>query len=159
MLKVSFKDTPEQPSKIIQIFNGKVTTVTLVGSVPWDLKIFMPLEITRWIVDHPFVDSKWPWPGKIIIKTTGIAKRADGDAYNPILAERIAEARAKIKIYKFMASLLKKVCKAYYKTLYGNTNSMPTMGWGGLFGDMTKYDNLLFKEWEHLNQLLKKAKA
>ena len=155
MLKVSFKDTPEQPSKVVQRFNDKVTTVTLTGSMPWDFKIFMPLEIMSWVIDHPFVDSKWS--GKITIRTIGTAKRADGDVDNPILAERIAESRAKIKIYRFVSLFLKKVCKLHYASLFGNAKSLPSMGWGGLIGELTRYNNLLFKEEEHLNQLLEKA--
>ena len=157
MLKVSFKDTPEKPAKTICRFNNKVTVVHLHGTLEWELKIIPP-KVVLWLFKHPFTDGT-KYGNKLSIDVIGTAKRADGDVDNPILAERIAEARAKIKIYKFMARLLKKVCKEYYKTLYGNTNSMPSMGWGGLFGDMTKYDNLLFKEEEHLNQLLKKARA
>lgn len=156
MFKVSFKGTPEEPAKTVCRFNNKITIVRLCGTLVLNPNITFK-SVIPWLANHPFMkNSRWD---RVDLNVTGIAKRADGDVDNPILAERIAEARAKIKIYKFMARLLKKVCKEYYKTLYGNTNSMPTMGWGGLFGDMTKYDNLLFKEEEHLNQLLKKARA
>lgn len=158
MFKVSFKDTPEQPSKVVQRFNNKITVVTLRGTLNLPNKIFQwDNSIIKWICEHPFTKDNTYWISKFHIIVTGTAKRTNGDVDNPILAERIAESRAKIKIYRFMSLLLKRICKLYYANLFGNAKSLPSMGWGGLIGELTRYNNFLFKEEEHLNQLLEKA--
>lgn len=108
MIKLSFKTT-DVHSKIIQRFdNGRVTIVTLRGTV----KMECPFpKIFTIISSHPFITAFKD--GKYHFTVVGIAKRSPDDTDNPLLTERIAESRAKIKLYKFAA----KICVRYIEYL------------------------------------------
>lgn len=152
-MKVSFD---KNNYKKVERFNDKVTVVTLEGVVLYPIEMHSALfknpDIEAWVANHtnPKMNT---WTGRIIAK--GKAMRAEGDADDPILAERIAECRAKIAIYKFIATLINKCIDFYVSILIGKGYGIivPKMCKGSLCGDFEKYHELWEKEQKHLLEL------
>jgi hypothetical protein len=159
MIKVSFKSTPNRPNKEVQRFN-KATIVTLQGKTVFNGELLMPTKkIYKWIVNnHNIVDNVPFGLDNIHIKAIGRAKKSDNDVDNPVLAERIAEARAKIKIYKFMYTLCNKLYKHFCMLCMG-FDDLKLAYWrvDSIYGDMKKYYKLLEKEKEHLQKLIEES--
>ena len=166
MLKVSFKDKKGCPAKKVQVFNNKTTKVTLVGKIKFpDWWMYIPLDsdIMRWVNNHPSVEFHY---GLVVTDSTiivdGISTCSDEDEFNPVFGERIAEARAKKRLYSFMVTLINKTIKHYRKILYGNCqiNVFETVTYDSkpvipnLFTDLMKYEELYSSECDHLNNLL-----
>ena len=155
MYKVSFTDD----FKKVERFNNKVTKVTLKGTIKNiyaldDLNI--PQPIYDWMRDNNCKDLD-------TIEVSGIAVRSDNDKDNPVLGERLAEARAKLKIYKFMKTFCNKMLKYYKFKLYGtkanNEIIVKTSPEGlsnndSLLKAYMKYDKLVDVENNHIKQLL-----
>lgn len=154
MIKVSFKGAKE-----VQKFNDKVTLVTLYGKIKYCGKInFLPMEIVKWVHTHPVVENIMFGLEGLHIKATGKAVRSDADKDNPILAERIAESRAKIKVYKFMYTLCNKLYKYYCKVAFGQLDFVPAYYVSGsLYRELQKYYSLLLKESLHLEDLIEES--
>lgn len=152
MYKVSFKDD----FKKVERFNNKVTKVTLVGEIK-DVhnELNIPQPIFNWMVDNigSFINT---------ISMTGIAVRNDKDKDDPVLGERLAEARAKLKIYKFMRTFCHKMLEYYAQELYGiKTDNTITVKASeqesyddSLLKAYKKYDRLIDVENTHIKQLL-----
>ena len=157
MFKVSFKDDFMN----VLTFQDKITVVTLKGTclMPdwWE---HIPQEINNWIWTHPSVDVHDCWSGgnlKLFIEATAKAKCASGDSFDPELGKRIAESRAKIRIYKFMFTLTKKLMN-YYKTIFVGKRSMVDyccIGAESIADANHKYYMLWETEDMHLEKLLK----
>lgn len=98
MIKVSSK---EPSYKEVKRFNDKVTIVTLTGrmKLPKGLEHAMPYKFMDWIFVHTNPEINYEYGGNMTIRAKGKAVRSDKDKDNPILAERIAESKAKLKIY------------------------------------------------------------
>lgn len=101
------------------------------------------------------------WQGIISITATGKAVKSEDDKDDPVLAERIAECRAKIAIYKFVTHLIEKYNKYYIKLIigkYGTTrpdyNQKDT-----LHSIHDKYSTLWGKELKHLEELFNLVKS
>ena len=155
MYKVSFTDD----FKKVERFNNKVTKVTLKGTIKNiyaldDLNI--PQPIYDWMRDD---NCKNP----DTLEVSGIAVRSDNDKDDPVLGERLAEARAKLKIYKFMKTFCNKMLKYYKFKLYGtkanNEIIVKTSPEGlsnndSLLKAYMKYDKLVDVENNHIKQLL-----
>ena len=154
MIKVSFKETKE-----VQKFNDKVTLVTLYGKTKYCGKInFLPMEIVKWVHTHPIVDNISFGLGSIHIKATGKTIKSENDVDNPVLAERIAESRAKIKVYKFMHTLCNKLYKYYCKIAFGQDDFVPAYYVSGsLYRELQRYNSLLLKESLHLEDLIEES--
>ena len=162
MFKVSFKED----YKKVQTFNDKATLVTLTGELKMPREIWnvFPESITRWIWEHQGVDVRWKNSTKrqeeLTIEIVGKSICADGDAFNQEIGQRIAESRAKIKLFRFMLTLCKKLMKYYYSFMYGNAElnyfveSHIEKPKDGLYLTYTKYTELYFNEFAHLNNLL-----
>ena len=161
MWKVSFKD-PKY--KKVQKFNDRVTVVTLKGDlrIPMEVMNSMPKKMWDWMTDkiNPKVKI-YHWQGIISITATGKAVKSEDDKNNPVLAERIAECRAKIAIYKFVTQLTEKYNKYYIKLIigkYGSTrpdyNQKNTLH--SIHG---KYSALWGKELKHLEELFDLVKS
>ena len=72
-----------------------------------------------------------------------------------MLGERLAEARAKLKIYKFFYNLCDKLYEYYSKILFG-PHGVVDSGEGSCIGrDLKKYEDLYIKETHHIGELLK----
>ena len=152
MYKVSFKDD----FKKVERFNNKVTKVTLKGTIKNiyalnDLNI--PQPVYDWIRDNYCIDLD-------TLEVLGIAVRRDNDKDDPVLGERLAEARAKLKIYKFMRTFCHKMLEYYTLKLYGTKASNNTIvikvnpEKDSLFKAYMKYDKLVNVENNHIKQLL-----
>ena len=164
MFKVSFKDD----FKKTEVFNARVTVVTLTGrclTPDWFKTI--PCEIDEWVRLHPSVDVDEMWNMKgnldMIIKVSGKAKCAAGEVFDPVLGERIAESRAKIKLYKFVCTLCKKLQFYYVSLAFGNaeigriveSHNVPQLDC--LWLTLKKYRSLMIMESHHLGELLEQA--
>ena len=153
MYKVSFTDD----FKKVERFNNKVTKVTLEGFINdvYD-ENSIPTPIFAWMVDNIGQHVN-------IIKMTGTAVRNDKDKDDPVLGERLAEARAKLKIYKLMKTFCNKMLKYYKLKLYGikannkviiNTDPEELSRNDSLLKAYMKYDRLIDVENTHIKQLL-----
>lgn len=151
MYKVSFTDD----FKKVERFNNKVTKVTLSGVIRniHDEKLIIPPSISIWMADNM---------GRVIniIEVTGTAVRNNKDKDDPVLGERLAEARAKLKIYKLMRTFCHKMLEYYTLKLYGTKASNNTIvikvnpEKDSLFKAYMKYDRLIDVENTHIKQLL-----
>ena len=110
MFKVSFKETDDCPSKLVEKV-GKTTTVVYKGIVKlpkfwW----YLPKDIMEWV---KYRDSLEIYENvannTLIVYARGKTKCAEGDTYDSLLGERIAEAKAKMVIYKFFADLCQRI--------------------------------------------------
>lgn len=161
MWKVSFKDPMY---KKVQKFNDRATVVTLKGDlkIPIEVMTSIPKKMHDWMMKKSNPKVKvYPWQGIISITATGKAVRSEDDKDDPVLAERIAECRAKIAIYKFVTHLIEKYNKYYIKLIigkYGTTrpdyNQKDTLH--AIHG---KYSTLWGKELKHLEELFDLVKS
>lgn len=153
MYKVSFTED----FKKVERFNNKVTKVTLSGVIRniYDEELVIPPSIFSWMADNM---------GRVIniIEVTGTAIRNNKDKDDPVLGERLAEARAKLKIYKLMKTFCYKMLEYYVQKLYGiKTNNTITVRASeqesyndSLLKAYKKYDRLVDVENTHIKQLL-----
>lgn len=155
MFKISFKEEDNCPCKIVEKA-GKVTTVLYKGTVMLP-KIwwYLPKEIFEWI---KYRDSLEIYENvannTLIVYAKGKTKCADSDTYNSILGERIAEAKAKMVIYKFFANLCQRIYRYYEEILTGDKSlSVPLVN-EGVAGDLLKYRKLYMIEKEHIKTLV-----
>ena len=165
MFKVSFIDY-DGPCKKVQTFNDKVTVVTLKGRMALpDWWYNIPSDILDWVRRHPSVDA---WESlannELVIVVQGKTVRAEEDEDNPVLAERIAESKAKIKLYKFLRKLCDKLFRYYHNIVYGNLKVTYQSSCAGIFTDYLlkasiKYIDLWIRELEHLDKLLGKSQC
>lgn len=154
MYKVSFTDD----FKKVERFNNKVTKVTLSGVIRniYGEELIIPPSISNWMADNM---------GRVIniIEVTGTAVRNNEDKDDPALGERLAEARAKLKIYKLMKTFCNKMLKYYKLKLYGikannkviiNIDPEELSCNDSLLKAYMKYDKLVNVENNHIKQLL-----
>lgn len=158
MWKVSFKNPMY---KKVQKFNGRVTVVTLKGDlrIPMEVMNSMPKKIWDWMTDkiNPRV-KVYHWQGVINVTVTGKAVRSNEDKDDPVLAERIAKCRAKIKLYKFIYTLLMNYTEYYATLLKGKEWSFentPVNDTNCIAYVYNKYTRLYINEKKHLEKLLK----
>lgn len=155
MFKVSFKETPKNPAKLVTKL-GNETTVLLKGTV--ELPAFwkyLPNEIFELIALQTHIEIYEDISrNQLIIYSNGIAKCHPDDRYDTILGERMAESRAKYNIYKLFYELTYKLSEYYGKILYGDSSIVDTPK-EGLMADVKKYDSLCKREKEHQIELLK----
>lgn len=163
MLKVSFKEN----AKKVQVFNNNATVVTLTGIMqcPDFINDCLPTSVYNWINEHPSVEVSETYTTNkgfyYIIIVSGKSVCAEGDTFDVQMGERIAESRAKIKLYKFMHTLCKKLMYCYHGYIYGVPEDMGTYKTatlsdyhGGLQDACRKYAELWVKESRHLGILL-----
>lgn len=161
MLKVSFKGN----FKKVESFYDKTTVVTLTGECITPLWFNnVPHKIWEWARCHPSVEISENYSNQnlvMIMEVSGKSVCANGDTFNDKIGERIAESRAKIKLYKFMHTLCKKLMYCYYGYIYGVPESRGNYKTatlsdyhGGLQDACRKYAELWVKESRHLGILL-----
>lgn len=152
MLKLSFSSKKLQAKPIkIQVFNNTVTKVTFYGTLINGTGICMPAAIKEFIDTYKGVDYICSGDDYIIV-ATGISKRNKDDIYNSTIGYRIAESRAKIKLYKFMLNLSKKFIEIIGPMIFGHSKT--DIAFGGIPDDVIKYKEFLSKEKKHLNDLI-----
>ena len=138
MIKCSFT------KKEVTVYNLKVTLVVLKGT----LKV--PKKFRIDILTSNIVPRRGNCFGDTI-RVEGRSACADNDTFDPIIGERIAEARAKIKLYRILKNICNNLLKYYNKEL---GFEVPTCADNTVFGDYLKYTKLLRKEEEHLEKLI-----
>lgn len=155
MIKVSFK---EPSYKKVERFNDKVTIVTLTGiiRIPKSLRALVPGKVRRWYIAHENPSLTFYGETGDTIISKGKALRSDKDNDNPLLAERIAESRAKLKIYSFVHSLISKYIIEYTKLITGKDNlfSSSEETCDSLYGMADRYSALIATEKKHLEDLI-----
>ena len=159
MFKVSFKEAPKNPYKLVTKL-GNETTVLLRGTV--DLPAFwkhMPEEICEWIAHQTHIEGYEDIAkNQLIIYSRGIAKCHPEDKYDTVLGERMAESRAKYFIYKFFADLTSRLDDYYQEILFGSYVMPATEIKHGITGVCTKYGKLCDREKQHQVELLRGKK-
>lgn len=160
MWKVSFD---KNTYKKVERFNDRVTVVTLKGTlkVPENWLLSLPKEVCTWLSSkksNPKVQYNM-LHDVIYITVKGKAIRRNEDKDNPVLAERIAECRARMIIYKFVYSLLNKYIKYYVKTLFGKNADTPISMYleTSLTDIKIKYYDLWENEYVYLEKLVKES--
>jgi hypothetical protein len=165
MFKVSFKDDCMK----VQTFNDRATIVTMVGklSMPEEIWDVMSSKVIDWMWHHPSVDAQWSKGTKYIqeirLEFSGKSVCSQDDTFNAETGRRIAESRAKIKLYKFMHNLCENLIKRYYDIMYGNAEighiieSHTEAPKDCLYLTCQRYRELWVKESHHLGKLLEEA--
>lgn len=160
MLKVSFKDD----FKKVETFNGKATVVILTGECITPLWFSnVPHKIWEWAMWHPSVEISETYSNQnlmMIMKVSGKSICVDDDTFDAKMGERIAECRAKIRIYKFMQTLTKMLYKYYKGIVFGKNVAFydtDICSRDSILYTNTKYTELLEHERHHLNKLLQKT--
>ena len=161
MLKVSFKND----FKKVETFNDKATVVTLTGKMlcPNFMSDCLPTKVWEWIEHHPSIEvseSFMQLGHYYIIKSSGKSVCANGDTFDIKMGERIAECRAKIRIYKFMQTLTKMLLECYHGIAFGEDvaiNDMDICSGNSILYTNTRYTELLEHEKHHLVELLQKT--
>jgi hypothetical protein len=150
MLKVRFLE-----KNVKRFNNGKITTVQLRGGINWpygaDNHLFW-----LWMKNYIKHNQNITTDGYTVI-VKGKAACSDEDTIDNVLGERIAEARAKITLYKFMKNLCKQVYTYYKNLLCGQSVikiEIDKENKDSLCNSHLKYCALVGKEEQHLNDLL-----
>ena len=159
MWKVSFKNSKY---KTVKKFNDRATVVTLRGNmkIPVEIMDSIPQKINTWMRNkiNPKVEVQFA-PSIITIIVTGRAIKSKEDKDNSVLAERIAECRAKIKLYEFVCTFLMNYVEYYATLLKGKEWSFentPVNDTNCIAYTYNKYTRLYLTEKNHLKELLKK---
>ena len=162
MIKVSFKGDFMK----VNTFNGKCVVVTMIGkmTMPIDLWQIFPNDVANWMWNHPSIDVRVYGGDGLRLEFSGKAVCHDEDSFNEETGKRIAESRAKIRLYKFIHTLLYKLHVYYFGITFGDRYALCDIGEladyskpGGIFEEMGKYKSLLDKETLHLEKLLKET--
>ena len=161
MFKVSFKENPQFPVKKVQRFNDdRVTVVTLKGvaELPVFLQYFIPHKVFDWTGTLKNVNVEFTMK-RMFITVTGKSICSKEDKVDRVLGDRIAEARAKLHLYKFMAHFLDKVWSYFMEQLCGTaliecTAYKKDVNKEHLSEAIDKYWRLYKDEDRHLNILL-----
>lgn len=158
MLKLSFdkKKLGSTPPIQTQIFNDTITKVTLTGFMTWNTRLSIP-EILEFLHSYNGIGVDYTASG-YIISTTGVSKKHEDDTFDDVLGYRIAESKAKLKLYKFMKNLTDTIITCLMSYCYGVHEVMDIVGRRNsktsVYDDNLKYIKLYDKEEEHLNKLL-----
>lgn len=154
MLKVSFKD-----KEVKQFNGGKVTIVTLKGEINIDPIDSFPNSVRIWMLryinnNEGFSTNKYGFD--LVINVTGKAICSEEDTIDKVFGERLAEARAKKMLYRFMANLSKQLLRYYFKIIYGFTGITNYKGnsFDCLESAIDKYEGLWKRENEHAKTLI-----
>lgn len=148
MYKVSFDP---KTFKKVEHFNNRTTKVTLTGNIDWDLSVlFTYSPIGDWIMSHESVFLRW---GSQTITVSGRTTCHSTDTFDPVLGERIAESKAKVRLYRYMSVLLSKMAAQYKKEL-GISCRSKTARADSVLGAYQKYVRLHQSESRHLKELM-----
>lgn len=157
MFKVSFKNYKNSPAKVT-VVTGKKVAVMISGTVslPEFFK-YIPEEIVRWMTDEQKLISGEEdiATNTFHVKASGIARCHEEEKFDYVFGERLAEARAKYKIYKFFYYLTCKIYEYYERIMFGELGVVAEGQGSCLMQDITKYEGLYIREAHHIGELLK----
>lgn len=156
MFKVSFKDTPENPLKtVLRKGNSMYVGIEGIVALPEFFKD-IPQSIYDWITKEQKLIS-----GEEDVATQTFVLRASGkavchkdDKFDYVFGERLAEARAKMKIYKFFYALSSKLYVHYSKIMFGDLEVIEKGNGDCLAQIIKKYEALCIRESHHIDELL-----
>lgn len=154
MFKVSFKETKNDPAKVV-CKAGMKCEVILKGVMKlpyfWN---HIPSEIYEWMCRRSKVELYEDLPnGVLIIHSSGVCNCLDTDKYDSLFGERLAESKAKMYIYEFLYDLTYKLYNYYTKVLFGR--ELVDVGDGNsLERAMWRYEKFYRKEVEHQKKLI-----
>lgn len=157
LFKVSFKDSPKNPSKVVVVTDRKMgVRISGTVSLPEFWK-HLPEDIIEWMTDKQNLVSGEEELAKNVfyIHANGFARCHKEDKFDYVLGERIAEARAKYKIYKFFYNLTCRLYDYYNQILFGEAEVVDTGKGNCLAQDIKKYEALCIREAHHIGELLK----
>lgn len=154
MFKVSFSKVYVDDPVKVKVFNKTLTKVTLQGYVK-------EIDFNRGVIaDNTYrkLLSK-DYPAKMFysgyIHAIGVSKKNESDEYDEVLGYRIAESRAKIKIYKTMYKFTKSLLSSLRSYCFADRAMVPSKPDSDcLIITVGKYKALLDKEQIHLNTLI-----
>ena len=158
VFKVSFKDSLKNPTKVA-VVTGKKVAIMINGTV--ELPEFfkhIPDSIVNWMTEEQKCISGEEdiATNTFHVKATGVAKCHEEEKFDYVFGERLAEARAKYKIYKFFYDLTTKLYDYYNMILFGDESVAESGGSGScLAKDIKKYEGLCIREAHHISELLK----
>lgn len=149
MIKLSFKN--EKDGKVVENHNNKVVKVTmeacLKGIDYWE---DVPSDICKKVSAH---SAFYGVPGlNLVMMAQGKAKCSDKDVFDLEKGTRIAEARAKIKLFRFSLWVLGMLID-HYEAMLGGKYAM-TEGTRGFLEAHANFSILLGHEKEHLKKLM-----
>lgn len=152
MIKLSFKG---EDSKKVEHFNNKVTIVTvkatIIGFYSYDVNY--PKEVWDWAIFHPVITVGFK-SGMITILAEGKATCSEEDEFDPVWGEKIAESRAKLRLYRFMSTLLYKLTEFHSIKAFGRDSNILVQDETGFHAGAKKFEELVGSERKHLNKLL-----
>lgn len=167
MIKIRF--IGDHPKKV-KVFNEKTTVVTLTGTLILENKAIWQLPILDYLHESHNPEADFNIANDSIVLTViGKAVKAEEDTFDPIVGERIAEARAKIRLYSFIKNFRGKYIQHCMETIMGKSpKGKPKRDWieilsaletlpGSMMEDYIRYASLEEREEEHLKELLSKA--
>lgn len=159
MFKVSFKESPKDPCKLVTKL-GNQTTVLLRGTVDIpDFWKYIPNNISEWIAGQKHIEGYEDIAkNQLTIYSRGISKCHPDDHYDTVLGERLAEARAKCFIYRFFYDLTYKLSEYYGTILYGDSCPVVDNSKDGIIADVMKYEKLYRHELNHQKELIRRDK-
>lgn len=157
MIKISFKDSKFHEPKVVTRI-GKTMRVTLDGVLLWELWSDIPFSIKAWAHTRRGINI-FTSEGTTYIMVSGSAACHKEDKFDYVVGERLAEARAKIKLYSFIVELLQKVSSYYLKLIFGYeiVSTIAPIG-PCIAKDIERYAGLRKHEVEHLEALIKEIK-
>jgi hypothetical protein len=157
VFKVSFKDGPKDPCKYA-VVSGRKVGIVVSGTVVFpEFWKNVPDEIIDWMrgQNHLISGDEDIATNTFHLKAVGFARCHEDDKFDYVFGERLAEARAKYKIYKFFYGLTCKLYDYYRRILFGD-EEVVDMGKGScLAQDIKKYEALCIREAHHIGELLK----
>ena len=156
MFKVSFKETKDNPAKVVYKVGG-ITTVTLKGKADLpDFWPYIPPRIIEWVREQLKVELYENYADNtLLVYAEGTAKCMEEDKYDPVLGERIAESKAMIDIYSFFYKLSCKLYDYYSSILFGAEGIVAKGSGWSLEAAVRKYEKLWICESKHLAELIK----
>lgn len=154
MFKVSFKESPKNPSKLVTKM-GNETTVMLRGTCELpDCWKYLPEEIAKWIESQGHIEGYEDMANnQLIIYAKGVSRCHPEDKFDTVFGERMAEARAKETIYKFFYNLCYKL-EEYYQAILFGSDMVVNETKQGIMGAAIKYEKLWKREKHHQVELL-----
>ena len=156
IFKVSFKETKNNPTKVTVVTGRKVATM-IHGTValPRFFK-HIPEEIVDWITEEQkYISGEEDIATNTFhIKASGYAACHEDDVFDYVFGDRLAEARAKYKMYKFFYEFTSKLYDYYNRLLFGDVGIADSGHGSCLAQDVKKYEGLCIREAHHIGELL-----
>lgn len=145
--------------KTVERLDDKVTIVTIkaqliINNLTWDI----PIEALNECASSDSLKIQI-WKDAIIFEVKGKAVRSDQDKDNPVLGERIAECKAKLKLYHSIIALLDRCVNYYGEKLVGKKGKMTFEEYdnNSIYANLQYFKKQWDREYRHWIKLLTEA--